>query len=209
MLLAVSLRRRLEQDYNLTITEGYGTSDLGLLGYQCRYGSGLHIPEEFIIEITDPDTGKQLSPGEVGEVVVTSFNQNFPLIRYATGDLSSYTDEPCPCSRTSSRLVRILGRVGDTVKVRSVFVHPEQIDIVASRFPETSKCQLIVGRKGYRDEAILKVELKEKADKEKLIEGIKKEFQDICRVKVDRVDFVAPGVIPEEHKLIVDERTWE
>ena len=99
----------------MTVRQSYGTADIGCLGYECMEKNGMHIPDDKIVEIVDPETGKQLKPGEVGEIVATTFNKVYPLIRFGTGDLSSLSAAPCPCGRTSPRLVKDSrkGRPGD------------------------------------------------------------------------------------------------
>jgi phenylacetate-CoA ligase len=180
------------------------------LGYECSQKSGWHIPEEVIVEIVDHETGKQLAPGEVGAIVATPFNKIFPLIRYGTGDLSSINVEPCPCGRTSPRLTGLLGRVGEEVKVRGMFVHPRQVKEVMAKFNQIAQFQVKVGRHEQRDMITFNLELKdETVDKQKLTNDLAKAFQDVCRVKADKIGFVAKGTIPEAHKVIVDERTWE
>ena len=104
-------RQRLEDFFGLKLCQGYGTTALGCLGYECRHLTGLHWPDEAVIEVVDPDSGRSLGPGEVGEVAVTAFASGRPLIRAGIGDLAWYTDEPCPCGRTSPRLAEIVGRV--------------------------------------------------------------------------------------------------
>ena len=205
-----SLRRSFEQDYGLNTLQGYGTAELGLLAYECHQRSGMHVPEEMIIEIVNPQTGRQLEPGEIGEVVATPFNKIYPLIRFGTGDLSSITTEPCPCGRTSSRLTGILGRAGEEVKVRGMFIHPRQVEGVMARFDQISNFQAVVNRKGERDKLTINLELKDEAvDKHKLTNDLAKTFQDVCRVRADNIQFVAKGTIPREHKMILDERKWE
>ena len=209
-MLPESLRRTFEQDYGIRTQQIYTTAELLLLGYECRQKSGWHIPEEVLIEIVDHQTGKQLPPGEVGEIVVTPFNKIFPLIRYGTGDLSSIIAQPCPCGRTSPRLTGLLGRVGEEVKVRGMFVHPRQVREVMAKFAQITQFQVIVGRHRQRDEITVNLELTDETiDKQKLTNDLTKAFQDICRVKADKIEFVAKGTIPEKHKVIVDERIWE
>jgi len=209
-MLPPSLRRSFEQDYGISVTQGYGTAELGLLAYECRQKSGMHIPEEAIIEITDPQTGKQLAPGEIGETVVTPFNKIYPLIRFGTGDLSSITTEPCPCGRTSYRLTGILGRAGEETKVRGMFIHPRQVQEVTAKFDQISNFQVVITRKGQRDEMTINLELKDEAiDKQKLTSELAKTYQDVCRVRADKIQFVAKGTIPKERRIILDERTWE
>jgi phenylacetate-CoA ligase len=208
-ILPPSMRKTFEDDYGIKVADTYASAILGILGYECLEKSGFHFPEEMIIEIVDPSTGKSLGPGEIGEVVVTLFDKTYPLIRFGTGDLSSFTDEPCSCGRKSYRLTRIMGRVGEAVKVRGMFIHSRQIEEVVRKFPEVSKFQVNVSRSGHRDEWAIHLELKEEVDREKLSEPLQKSLQESCRVKPDRIEFVPQGTIPEGAKKIVDQRTWE
>lgn len=203
------IRKMLEERYGLIALDSYGTADVSGVAYECSQRSGMHILEEMFVEIVDKETRKQLGPGEIGEVVVTPFERTYPLVRFGTGDLASYTDEPCPCGRTSFRLSAILGRVGDAVMTRGMLVHPRQISDVVSRFPEISRYQAVVSRPTVRDELTLKIELaNENADTSRLTSAVKETFSEICRVKVDLVEFVPRGTIPEDAKGIVDERVY-
>jgi phenylacetate-CoA ligase len=208
-ILPPSMRKSFEDDYGIKVADTYASAILGILGYECLEKSGFHIPEEIIIEIVDPATGKSLGPGEIGEVVVTLFDKNYPLIRFGTGDLSSFTDEPCPCGRKSHRLTRIMGRVGDAVKVRGMFIHSKQVEEVIRKFPEVSRFQVNVSRSGHRDEWAINLELKEEVNRERLLESLQKSIQESCRVKPDKIEFVSQGTIPDGAKKIVDQRTWE
>ena len=209
-MLPESLRRTFEQEYGIRAQQIYSTAELLLLGYECGEKSGWHIAEEVFIEIVDYETGVPLSSGEVGEIVVTPFNHIFPLIRYATGDLSSINTEPCPCGRTSPRLAGLLGRAGEAVKARGMFIHPGQVRQVMGEFGQSTNFQVKVRRQQQRDEIIMVLELKDEAlDKEKITNDVAKTFQDICRLKLDKVEFVTKGTLPEERKVIIDERTWD
>ena len=209
-MLPESLRRTFEQEYGIRAQQIYSTAELLLLGYECGEKSGWHIAEEVFIEIVDYETGVPLSSGEVGEIVVTPFNHIFPLIRYATGDLSSINTEPCPCGRTSPRLAGLLGRAGEAVKARGMFIHPGQVRQVMREFGQSTNYQVKVRRRQQRDEIIMVLELKDEAlDKEKITNDVAKTFQDICRLKLDKVEFVTKGTLPEERKVIIDERTWD
>lgn len=209
-MLPESLRRTFEQEYGIRAQQIYSTAELLLLGYECGEKSGWHIAEEVFIEIVDYETGVPLSSGEVGEIVVTPFNHIFPLIRYATGDLSSINTEPCPCGRTSPRLAGLLGRAGEAVKARGMFIHPGQVRQVMREFGQSTNFQVKVRRRQQRDEIIMVLELKDEAlDKEKITNDVAKTFQDICRLKLDKVEFVTKGTLPEERKVIIDERTWD
>jgi phenylacetate-CoA ligase len=211
-MLAPSVRKTLEEEYGISTTQAYAVTELGgALAYECSQKSGMHFMDEYVIEIVDPETGKQLGPSVVGEIVVTPIhNKSWGLIRFGTGDLSYYTVEPCPCGRTANRLIAIVGRAGDATKIRGMFVVTKQAEQVLSSFEQISAFQIVVGRKEQRDTMTFKIELKEQSiDKSQLADDLSSKFQDVCRVKVDKIDFVAKGTIPVEHKIMVDERTWE
>jgi len=211
-MLPPSLRKTFEEDYQIATAQAYAVTEPGgAIAYECCQKSGMHLMDEYIVEIVDPETGKQLGPGEIGEIVVTPIhNKTWGLIRFGTGDMSSYITEPCSCGRTANRLTGIVGRTGDAIKVRGMFVVAKQAEQAITSFEQISRFQIVVGRKEHRDEMTLKVELKDEAiDKSKLAEDLNKRFQDVCRMKLDKIDFVGKGTIPEEHQKIVDERTWE
>jgi len=209
--LLPEVRNTLEQDYGIRLADGIGVG-VGLdLGCYCGQRNGFHITEEQFVEIVEPDTGKQLPPGEVGALLVTGFSNNaFPMIRYMTGDLSSLITEPCPCGRTSPRLTGILGRVGDSIKVRALYLTPGQVKTAASKFPEISNYQVVVSRVGYKDQMTFNLELADETiDQDKFFKELQASFQDTCRVRIDKINVVPPGTIPEERKIIVDERSWQ
>jgi len=211
-MLAPSLRKSFEEDYGISTAQTYAVTELGgALAYECNRKSGMHFMDEYIIEIVDHQTGKQLGSGEIGEIVVTPLlNKTWGLIRYGTGDMSYYTTEPCPCGRTSNRLVAIVGRTSDAIKVRGMFVVAKEAEKVFSELDQILRYQIIIGRKAHKDEMTFNIELKDEAiDKDKLATELNNRFQNVCRVKVDKIDFVPQGTIPEEHETIVDKRTWE
>ena len=211
-MLAPSLRTTFEGDYGIDTYQAYAVTEPGgAIAYECRAKSGMHLMDEYITEIVDPETGKQLAPGEVGEIVVTPVhNRTWCLIRFGTGDLSSYIAEPCPCGRTAGRITGIVGRAGDAVKVRGMFVVAKQAEQAITGFSEVASHRLIVGRRQHRDELTLQAELKDKGiDEAKLSADLNKKFQDTCRIKLDRIEFVAAGSIPEDKRGITDERKWE
>jgi phenylacetate-CoA ligase len=204
-----SLRSKLEERFGMIIRQGYGTADIRCLGYECMEKNGMHIPDDKIVEIVDPETGKQLDPGKTGEIVATTFNKVYPLIRFGTGDLSILSDLPCPCGRTSPRLVKILGRVDQATKVRGLFIHPGQVDEVASKHSQIVKYQVVVTRKEHKDEMTFLIELKEEVSQsEKLKEEIERSVRDVMKVRGD-VQLVPKGTIPDGAKKIEDQRTWE
>jgi phenylacetate-CoA ligase len=208
-MLPESLRSQLEEKFGMIIRQGYGTADIRCLGYECMKKNGMHIPDDKIVEIVDPETGKQLGPGKTGEIVATTFNKAYPLIRFGTGDLSILTETPCPCGRTSPRLIKILGRVDQGTKVKGLFIHPGQADEVASKHPEIGKYQVLVTRSEHKDEMTFRIELKEEVfQSEKLKEEIEKSIRDVTKLRGD-VQFVPKGTIPDGAKKIEDQRTWE
>jgi phenylacetate-CoA ligase len=208
-MLPESLRSKLEEKFSMVIRQSYGTADIGCLGYECMKKNGMHIPDDKIVEIVDPETGKQLGPGKTGEIVATTFNKVYPLIRFGTGDLSILTETPCPCGRTSPRLVKILGRVDQVTKVRGLFIHPGQADEVVSKHPQIAKYQVVVTRREHKDEMTFRIELKEEVSQpEKLKEEIERSIRDVMKVRGD-VQFISKGTIPDGAKKIEDQRTWD
>jgi len=204
-----SLRQKLEGKLDILVRQAYGTVDVGCLGYECPEKKGMHIPEDVIVEIVDTETGKQLEKGATGEIVATTFNKVFPMIRFATGDLSYFVESRCPCGRTSMRLGKILGRTDQVTKVFGIFIHPWQVDEVMAKFPMVANYQIVVSRKDYRDEMTIYIELKEEvADKISLRRGVEKEVQEVLKVKGEVV-FTVKGGIPDRAKKIDDRRIWE
>ena len=205
--LQPSLRERFEKEYGIDTYQMYGATEVGDIAYECSQKNGWHVCEEVIVEIVDPTTGKQLGPGELGEVVVTRLNSIFFLFRFGTGDLSRYVKERCPCGRTSFRLMGISGRVGEATKVRGMFIAPSQLKLVASRFGEL-KLQAVVDRVEFKDYLTVRIEAGPE-DQAKLQGEFENAFKEICTVKVDKLEFVGKGTFSEKDSLIVDRRTWK
>jgi phenylacetate-CoA ligase len=204
-----SLRKKLEGKLEILLRQAYGTVDVGCLGYECSEKKGMHIPEDVIVEIVDTETGRQLEIGATGEIVATTFNKVFPMIRFATGDLSYLIQDPCPCGRTSIRLGKILGRTDQVTKVWGIFIHPWQVDEVMAKFPMVINCQVVITRREYRDEMTIYIELKEEiADKIGLKRRLEGEVKEILKV-TGEVVFVQRGGIPDRAKKIDDRRIWE
>ena len=169
----------------------------------------MHISEDVIVEIVDTETGKQLEIGATGEIVATNFRKVFPMIRFATGDLSYLIKDPCPCGRTSMRLGKILGRTDQVTKVWGIFIHPWQVDEVMAKFVEVSNYQVVVTRKAYRDEMTIYIEMKEEvADKIGLKRKVEGEVLEVLKVRGEVV-FVQKGGIFDRAKKIDDRRIWE
>jgi phenylacetate-CoA ligase len=203
-MLPESLREAIQQR-GVSVCQGYGTADLGCLAYECRQKRGMHVPESVILEIVDPATGEPVPPGQSGEVVATVDRQTYPLLRFGTGDLSALDDSPCPCGRTAPRLVRIMGRVGDAVKVRGMFVHPRQVDEVVARFPEVQTYQLVVTRAHHRDELAIRLEASPQSPE--LAERVASALREVIKVRGE-VQVVQSGTIAPDASRILDERTW-
>lgn len=205
------LRKMFTEKYGIFCMGGdtYATADIGSIASSCEKNTGMHVNTDVIVEIIDPSTGKVLPPGEVGEIVVTPFDQVYPLIRFGTGDLSMLITETCSCGRTTPRIPKIMGRSGDAVRVRGMFVHPKQTDEVMGKYKEIASYQLIVNRLENRDDMLLQVEMaSEPADKEGWLEALKKDFQGMCKVRFDRIEYVKAGSIDKTGKRIVDKRTY-
>ncbi len=208
-MLAESLRDELEQDFGMLIRQGYGTADVGCLAYECFQKNGMHIPYNCILEIVDPDSGKQLGPGEAGEVVVTVFDKVYPMIRFGTGDLSYIIDEPCKCGRTANRLAKILGRLDQVTKVKGMFIHPGNADEVAAKVPEIDRYQVVVTRQAHTDQMTFAVELKNGFEAtEELAGRIEALIPESMRVR-GRVQFIDKGTLPKDYKKIDDRRKWD
>jgi phenylacetate-CoA ligase len=210
-MLTQAMRHMLENECMIDTYQAYAVSESGgAIAYECCKKNGLHFMDEYIIEVVEQDTGKQLGPGEVGEVVVTPIhNPAWGIIRFGTGDLSSYINEVCPCGRTTNRLTGILGRLGDSIKVRGLFVVGKQADAVFASFKEISKVQIVVDRPSQRDEMTFKIKLKdENIDEAVLSEKITEKFQALCVLRPDRIDFVSDAFFTEKTNLICDMRKW-
>lgn len=208
-MLPESLRARLEDALGASVRQAYGTVYLGCLGYECGQAQGLHTPAGLLVEVVDPQTGRPQPPGVAGEVVASNLNPVYPMIRLATGDLSMWASGQCPCGRSSPRLMRILGRIDQAVKVRGTFVHPWQIDEVFAARPEIFKYQAAVSRRHDKDVLTLTVELREEAEGgEDLRRELERALQEILTVRGE-VQFVPQGSIPDFHGKIVDRREWD
>jgi phenylacetate-CoA ligase len=185
--------------------QAYGTADLGMVAYETEAREGLVLNEEMILEIVRPGTGDPVADGEVGEVVVTTFNPDYPLVRFATGDLSAVLAGPSPCGRTNVRIRGWLGRADQTTKVRGMFVHPHQVAEVLRRHG-LARGRLVVANEAGEDRMTLRVERDGRPDSNLagVIEGTLREL-----VKVrGEVRFVSPGSLPNDGKIIEDARTY-
>lgn len=187
----------------LEVYQSYGTADLGIVAYETAARSGLVVNEGCIVEIVRPGTGDPVPDGEVGEVVVTIFNPAYPLIRFATGDLSAILPGTSPCGRTNMRLKGWMGRADQTTKVKGMFVHPGQVAEVLRRHPQLSRGRLVVGRQDASDTMTLRCEAEETG--EALAAAIRETLASVTKLK-GSVEFVAPGSLPNDGKVIDDTR---
>jgi phenylacetate-CoA ligase len=183
--------------------QAYGTADLGIVAYESLSREGLVCEEEILVEIVRPGTGDPVPDGEVGEVVVTSFNPDYPLVRFATGDLSAVLAGASPCGRTNLRIKGWMGRADQTTKVRGLFVHPHQVAEVLSRHGAV-KARLVVDSRDGEDEMALRVEGDEK---EGLRAAIAASLKELTKLRGD-VTFVATGSLPNDGKVIEDLRRY-
>jgi phenylacetate-CoA ligase len=208
-MLPPSLRNELETDFGVRVLQGYGTADLGLIAYECAEKDGLHLHPECIVELLDIETGQPAEPGQLGEIVATLFDQAYPLIRFATGDISSWKEAAtCPCGRTAPKLSGLLGRVGDAVKVKGMFIRGTQIEGVMKAFPEVARYQAIVTRELHQDQLHYVVELADSASGEGLAERLADALKDQVKVRGE-VEIAAAGTITQGAKKIDDRRVWK
>ena len=185
--------------------QAYGTADLGIIAYETAAREGLVVDEEEIVEILRPGTGDPVAEGEVGEVVVTPFNEDYPLVRFATGDLSAVLKGASPCGRTNTRIKGWMGRADQTTKARGLFVHPEQVALVAGRHG-LGKARLVVGNDGGNDTITLRVE-REGAPDPELMQAVEATLRDVTKLR-GVVQFVAAGSLPNDGKVIEDVRKY-
>lgn len=218
--LPEALRSELE-GRGVRTSQGYAIGDLGLVAHECPAHTGLHLADRVVVELVDPATGAPVGPGETGEVAVTFLHDLYPLLRLATGDLARFAEGDCPCGRTAPRLARILGRVGDAVKVRGLFLHPRELERALGRHPEVLRYQASVTRGAdHQDVLTVAVEVGPDAsgrrataatpgpEMDELAGRIAQSIRDATRLRAEVV-LVTPGTIPEDARPIVDRRQWD
>ena len=184
----------------------YASADLGLIAYETAAREGLVLDESVIVEIVRPGTGDPVADGEVGEVVVTTLNASYPLIRFGTGDLSAVLPGHCATGRTNTRIKGWMGRADQTTKVRGMFVHPKQVVDVVKRFPELGRARLVVSGEMANDQMVLRVETSSTAGD--LQDRIGEAIRDITKLRGD-VELVSLGSLPNDGKLIEDARSYQ
>jgi phenylacetate-CoA ligase len=201
--LPSSLREHLA-GRGVAVKQCYATAELGVIAYETPALEGMVVNESVIVEIVRPGTGDPVAEGEVGEIVVTSFNADYPMIRLATGDLSAVLTGRSPCGRTNMRIKGWMGRADQTTKVKGMFVHPGQVAEVAKRHPELGRVRLTVTREAEQDAMTLAAECATRAAG--LEDAVATTLQAVTKLK-GRVQLVAPGTLPNDGKIIADERS--
>lgn len=198
--------RKAMGERGIRVLQSYATADLGLIAYESEAQEGMILDEGLILEIVRPGTGDPVPEGEVGEVVITSFNRDYPLIRFATGDLSAVLPGASPCGRTNVRIKGWLGRADQTTKVRGLFVHPSQIAAIVKRHPEISRARLVVDGAAGQDSMVLHCEVSAPSDA--LGGAIVESIRDVTKLRGEIV-FRQPGELPNDGKVIEDARKYE
>ncbi len=183
--------------------QSYGTADLGLIAYETTAREGLVVDEGVLLEIVRVGTGEPVAAGEVGEVVVTTLNPDYPLIRFGTGDLSAVLPGPCPTGRTNLRIRGWLGRADQTTKVRGLFVHPAQVAEIVRRHAEIGRARLVVEGEMADDRMTLRIEVAGKP--EGLAAQVAQSIRDITKLR-GAVEIAPPGTLPNDGKVIDDQR---
>src|SRR6056297_1986453 len=196
----------LRQEYadrGIACLQCYATADLGNIAYESPAQEGLIVVEGVIVEIVTPGTGDPVAPGEVGEVVVTTLNPDYPLIRFATGDLSAIMEGESPCGRTNTRIKGWMGRADQTTKIKGMFVRPEQVAALVAKHEEIAKARVIASREGEMDVMTVQIEAASgDAD------GYAGSVADALKLK-GKIEVVAPGSLPNDGKVIEDQRSYD
>jgi len=202
--------RAAMQGRGIQVLQMYGTADLGLIAYETHapdgsVNDGMILEEALILEIVRPGTGDPVAPGEVGEVVITTFNTDYPLIRFATGDLSAVLDVPSPCGRTNVRIKGWMGRADQTTKVRAMFVTPKQVNEIARRHPEVKRARLVIDGETGAERMTLKCEVE--GEPAGLKEALVGSIRDVTKLRGE-VALIAAGSLPNDGKVIDDLRKY-
>jgi phenylacetate-CoA ligase len=202
-----SQRARFEGEYGMKTTSAYGTADLGLVGYTRDDIQGFCISKAVYLEVCDPQTGQPVAAGDMGEIVATTFNKAYPLVRFGTGDLGALS--PQPTSDGFQHLLGLFGRSGDAIKVRGMFLHPNQLLAAKMQFPQIKHLQAIITRPDNADVVTLKVELVPDGNGDGLGEQLKALAQAAIRLRIDEVLMVPAGEIDPAQRAVRDERKWD
>jgi phenylacetate-CoA ligase len=205
--LPPSLREKLNRAGVARVRQGYATAEAGLIAYESEAMEGMIVEEKVVLEVVRPGTGDPVATGEVGEVLVTVFNPDYPLIRFATGDLSALMEGTSPCGRTNLRIRGWMGRADQTTKVRGMFVHPSQVAEVLRRHPEVGRGRLVVDSADNRDSMTLHCEVAGERP-EGLDLAVAASLREVCKLRGE-VCLADPGALPNDGKVIDDVRSYE
>jgi phenylacetate-CoA ligase len=202
--------RKSMAERGIRVTQMYGSADLGLIAYESlmpdgAVNEGMILEEALLLEIVRPGSGEPVAPGEVGEVVITTFNKDYPLIRFGTGDLSAVLPGKSPCGRTNVRIRGWMGRADQSTKVRAMFVTPTQVSEVRRRHPEVLRARLVVEGEAGNDRMALRCEVKERPAG--LAEAIVESIREVTKLRGE-VELVNPGSLPNDGKVIEDLRKY-
>ncbi len=200
-----SLRAWLKEQ-GISGMQTYASADIGNIAYETAALEGLVLDEDLILEIVRPGTGDPVPEGEVGEIVITALNHDYPLIRFGTGDMSAILPGASPCGRTNTRIRGWMGRADQRTKVRGMFVDPSQIADVAKRHPDVRRVRLVVDNPGGQDRMVLHCEVGETGHA--LAQAIVESLRDVTKLRGE-VEFRAPGTLPNDGKVIEDARKYE
>ncbi|MCB1933763.1 MAG: AMP-binding protein [Candidatus Accumulibacter sp.] len=198
--------RKLLNDRGVVVRQAYASADLGVIAYETPSEEGLVVEEDVLLEIVRPGTGDPVAEGEVGEVVVTSFNRDYPLLRFATGDLSALLPGISPCGRTNMRIKGWLGRADQTTKVKGMFVHPSQVATVLARHGDVGRARLVVDNAGGQDRMVLHCEVASPSDA--LQAALVASIREVTKLRGE-VAFLAPAALANDGKVIEDLRSYE
>lgn len=190
-------------DRGIACLQCYATADLGNIAYESPAMEGMIVDEGVIVEIVTPGTGDPVAPGEVGEVVVTSLNPDYPLVRFATGDLSAAMDGTSPCGRTNMRIKGWMGRADQTTKIKGMFVRPEQVAELVAHHAEVAKARVVASRAGEQDVMTVQIEASG-GDADAYAQSV----QQLLKLK-GKIEVVAPGSLPKDGLVIEDQRSYD
>jgi phenylacetate-CoA ligase len=206
--LPAALRREIES-YGIAVANAYATAEFGIMAMDTTGNMQMQLFPDPIIQIVDPETGQDVEAGAPGEVVITSFNRHYPLIRFGTGDMAVNVDPNPGQSKQEERAIILVGRSGEAAKVRGMFVHPNQLRFVAAQMPGVQAVQGVVSRPdGHKDHFTLRVQMADGGEGTAVADPLKQAIQSVCRVRVDSLEFVPTGTITADTPGMVDERDW-
>ncbi|HEY6982055.1 phenylacetate--CoA ligase family protein [Reyranella sp.] len=197
--------RRMFQDAGISCLQSYGTADVGTIAYESEALEGMIVDEGVIVEIVRPGTGDPVPEGDVGEVVVTTFNRAYPLIRFGTGDMSAVLPGESPCGRTNMRIKGWMGRADQRTKVRGMFVDPEQIAEISRKHPGLGRLRLVIDWVNQADSMVLKAESADTSPA--LADALGETIRTVCKVG-GKIEFAKPGTLPNDGKVIDDIRKY-